>query len=430
MSRVEFLMPDVGEGLTEADIVEWKISVGDVVTLNQALVLIETEKAAVELPSPYAGTITELRGAPGDTVAVGSPIVVFEIDGADGPVAREAVLVGYGVTPDEAVSTRHHRRRALAPPATTEQSPPSASPLSTPPVRLYAREHGVNLNLVTGTGRSGVITRADVNAALNELTPRAVVSSSAPPVRHFNGVELASWQEGPLEERIPVKGVVKVMAESMTKSAFTAPHACVWLAVDVTKMTELVRGLKARSLSPSVRITPMTMLAMAMLDGARHFPGINSEFDAAQNEIVVRRSVNLGIASDTPRGLIVPNVKGADQLSLSELATALTSLVETARAGTTTLAAMANTTLTITNVGPLGVDAAMPILPPGTGAIMAMGHVRRAPWVEGDSVVVRDVVELAMSFDHRMIDGALASQYLAHVGAYLHDPAPNIILGS
>lgn len=430
MARQEFLLPDVGEGLTEADILQWKVTVGDIVTLNQPLVEIETEKAVVELPSPFEGTIVALHGEPGQTIAVGTAIVEVEVASApanqpDAP--RQAVLVGYGVANETEVATRTRRRRGAASATSSTAPVPTSAPLSTPPVRLYAKSHGIDLATVSGTGPGGVITRHDVEALVNT---RASIPTPTrePHGRPFNGVQLASWGEGSSEERIAVRGVVKSMAESMTKSATQIPQACVWLTVDVTAMTSLLRGIRERQGTDGVRITPTTILAMAMIDGARHYPGINSYFDVAANEIVVRRTVNLGIAADTPRGLIVPNIKGADRLSLLALAQAMHELVGTARAGATTPAAMSGTTLTITNVGPFSVDAAMPLLPPDTGAIVAMGRVSPRPWVHEGEVAVRDVVELAMTFDHRMIDGALASLYLAHVGRYISDPTPSLLL--
>jgi 2-oxoisovalerate dehydrogenase E2 component (dihydrolipoyl transacylase) len=213
----------------------------------------------------------------------------------------------------------------------------------------------------------------------------------------------------------------------MVQSAFTQPRAAVWVRVDATRTMDLVASLKQQPNLANVRLSPLTIIALAVCDAARHFPGINSSFDAAANEVIVRRSVNLGIAADTPRGLIVPNIKGADQLDLVAMASALTVLVDKARQGTTTPNEMIGTTLSITNVGPFGVDAAIPILPPGTGAILAVGQIAKRPWVEDDEVVVRQVVELAMAFDHRQVDGAMASAVLSHIGRFLHDPAPAII---
>ena len=446
MSEVLFPLPDVGEGLTEAEIVTWKVAVGDTVALNQPLCDIETAKATVELPSPYAGVIVALNGQPGDIIPVGDTLVTFDVAGAapsasapaekkgDAP-AREAVLVGYGVATDETVATRQHRRRGAVTPSTTAAPAPASSanglaPRSTPPVRLYAKQHGIAIDSVRGTGPDGLITRQDVEAAISGVTaPRVSAPSGPSTTTRLSGYELAPWASGPAEERIPVRGVLRSMVDSMTKSAFTAPHAAVWLKVDATKTMELISSLKGRGAFATVRLSPLTVIAMAVCDGARHFPGINSSFDDAANEVVIRRSVNLGIAADTPRGLIVPNIKGADLLDLLSMARALNELVDVARSGTTTLAAMSNTTLTITNVGPMGVDAAMPILPPGTGGIVAVGQVAKTPWVVNDEIVVRHVVELCLSFDHRMIDGATASNFLAHVGRFLNDPAAALLAG-
>lgn len=445
MSEVLFPLPDVGEGLTEAEIVTWKVAIGDTVALNQPLCDIETAKATVELPSPYAGVIVALNGNPGDIIPVGDTLVTFEVAGAapsassadakpEAP-AREAVLVGYGVANDDTVATRQHRRRgksSTAAPVVTPTTAPTSitAPRSTPPVRLYAKQHGISIDSLRGTGPDGLITRHDVDLAINGQGGSRVSAPSAPSTTtRLSGHELAPWSSGPKEERIAVRGVLRSMVDSMTKSAFTAPHAAVWLKVDATKTMELIASLKGRGSFTSVRLSPLTVIAMAVCDGARHFPGINSSFDDGANEVVVRRSVNLGIAADTPRGLIVPNIKGADGLDLLSMARALNELVDVARAGTTTVAAMSNTTLTITNVGPMGVDAAMPILPPGTGAILAVGQVARSPWVVNDEIVVRQVVEMCLSFDHRMIDGATASNYLAHVGRFLGDPAAALLAG-
>jgi pyruvate dehydrogenase E2 component (dihydrolipoamide acetyltransferase) len=468
VSEEIFLLPDVGEGLVEAEIVEWKVQVGDVVALNQPLVDIETAKATVELPSPYAGTILTLHGNPGDVMEVHQPLITFDVGGAGGSKAkaktstkpaptatideavaevtsdegRQAVLVGYGVANEDGVATRKHRRQGATPPAAA--APPAVAavtsstglaPRSTPPVRLYAKQHGVDVAALRGTGPDGLITRDDVERALNgSATPTPSARVSVPitgptTTSRFVGREIESWSSGPKEERIPVKGVLRSMSEAMVQSAFSAPHAAVWVRVDATRTVELLESLKKHPGLAGVRLSPLTITALAVCDAARNFPGINSSFDSEAHEVIVRRSVNLGIAAATDRGLIVPNIKGADQLDLVGMANALNVLVEKARAGTTTPNEMIGTTLTITNVGPFAVDAAMPILPPGTGAILAIGQIAKAPWVVNDEVVVRHVVELAMSFDHRQIDGAMASAVLAHIGRFLSDPAPAMIVG-
>jgi 2-oxoisovalerate dehydrogenase E2 component (dihydrolipoyl transacylase) len=471
LSEEVFLLPDVGEGLVEAEIVTWKVAVGDVVTLNQPLVDIETAKATVELPSPYAGTVVALHGNVGDVMEVHKPLITFDVGGDATPVAkvaatpasqaeaeselieqspaafgegREAVLIGYGVANEEGVVTRKHRRAGrigVAPsvaassptPATASAATPALAPRCTPPVRLYAKQHGVDLTTLAGTGRDGLITRDDVERALSGAPAAAPARGPAPSgpttPSHFVGRDIESWSTGAKEERIPVKGVLRSMSEAMVQSAFSAPHAAVWVRLDATKTMELLTSLKKQASLQDVRLSPLTIVAMALCDAARHYPGVNSSFDSAAGEVVVRRSVNLGIAADTPRGLIVPNIKGADQLDLVSMAQALNVLVDKARNGTTTPNEMIGTTLTITNVGPFGVDAAMPILPPGTGAILAIGQIAKAPWVVNDEVVVRQVCEIAMSFDHRQIDGALASRVLGHVAKFLEDPAAALIAG-
>jgi 2-oxoisovalerate dehydrogenase E2 component (dihydrolipoyl transacylase) len=289
----------------------------------------------------------------------------------------------------------------------------------------------VDLAVLNGTGRDGLITRDDVERAVSgpSVTATRVRAPITGPTTasRFVGREIESWATGPKEERIAVKGVLRSMSEAMVQSAFSAPHAVVWVRVDATKTVELLESLKKHPNLAGLRLSPLTITALAVCDAARNFPGLNSSFDSDAHEVVVRRSVNLGIAAATDRGLIVPNIKGADQLDLVAMAEALNVLVEKARNGTTTPNEMIGTTLTITNVGPFGVDAAMPILPPGTGAILAIGQIAKAPWVVNDAVVVRHVVELAMSFDHRQIDGAMASAVLAHIGRFLSDPAPTLI---
>jgi hypothetical protein len=289
--------------------------------------------------------------------------------------------------------------------------------LTTPPVRLFATSHGIDLTTVAPTGKHGQITRADVEGALARATsapPTVAPVPSAGPTR-FAGVELADWESGPLEERIALRGATRAMAEAMVRSKFTAPHAAAWLRVDATKTVELVAALRERSPSPRCDSRPSPSSRWRSVTRPATDPGINAALDESSSDVVVRRSVALGIAAATPRGLLVPNITGADRLSLREMASALAQLVATARAGTTTPQAMLNTTMTITNVGPFGIDGAMAILP-GTLVILAVGQISAQPWVVENKVVVRRVVELSLSFDHRIIDGALASAALAHVG--------------
>jgi pyruvate dehydrogenase E2 component (dihydrolipoamide acetyltransferase) len=484
----QFKLPDVGEGLTEGEILQWLVAVGDTVTVNQPLCEVETAKAAVELPSPYAGTVTELLFEAGTMVDVGTPIITIDVGGESGgdiggeggsapvpdaepaagliggpaPGGRTSVLVGYGPRSTEA---RRRPRRTDVPVPQADSGPriidhppllataPDAGtkpvrhgglevgrqaeaaalregaalggdaatadgaapgrgrlrPLAKPPVRKYAKDLGVDLAAITGSGVGGVITRADVDAAAGGTA-------------HAESVAVGAGSPGGREQRIPIKGVRKHTAAAMVASAFTAPHVTEFLTVDVTRTMKLRARLAARPELADVKVSPLLFVAKALLLAVRRHPMVNSSWDDDAQEIVVKEYVNLGIAAATPRGLVVPNIKDAGRLSLAELAGALGELTETARAGRTAPADMTGGTITITNVGVFGVDTGTPILNPGESAILAFGAVREMPWVHKGKVVPRQVTQLALSFDHRTIDGELGSRFLADIGGLLHDP--------
>jgi pyruvate dehydrogenase E2 component (dihydrolipoamide acetyltransferase) len=292
--------------------------------------------------------------------------------------------------------------------AATAVVSPHRTVLAKPPVRKLAKTLGVDLGTVVPTGPNGTISREDVQQAVS--TPAA---ASAVPVREA-------------ETRIPIKGVRKHTAAAMVASAFTAPHVTEFITVDVSEMMELRKRIGARREFAGVKVSPLLFVARAVLWAAKRTPIINSTWDEAAGEIVVKHYVNLGIAAATDRGLIVPNIKGAESLSLLELAQAIGTLTETARAGKTTPADMSGGTFTITNVGVFGVDTGTPILNPGEAAILAFGAIRRQPWVvgEGDDerIEPRWVTQLAVSFDHRSVDGQQGSEFLADVAAVLRDP--------
>jgi 2-oxoisovalerate dehydrogenase E2 component (dihydrolipoyl transacylase) len=491
--RREFKLPDVGEGLTEAEIVRWHVKAGDAVKVNQIVVEIETAKSIVELPIPWDGVVGDLLADEGQTVDVGLPIIAVDTseepsgartqaspdsvdrtqtpsDSADRTPAspdsgdraealaddmvptppaegavepgvhgspapkeqRQAVLVGYGVK--TGTTKRRPRKQPPTRPATASPTPASPSPtspgagsagrgtadggairsdlspsqiavLAKPPVRKLARDMGVDLASISGTGPHGSITREDVQAAATEAAPTAA------PSRQVAG-----------EERIPVKGVRKMTAQAMVASAFTAPHVTEFLQLDVTETMEAVRRLRALPDFQETKVSPLLLVAKAVLTAVKRHPMINSAWDEAAQEIVVKHYVNLGIAAATPRGLVVPNIKSAHELPLNELARQLGALTETARAGRTQPAEMAGGTFTITNVGVFGVDTGTPILNPGEAAILAFGQVRDMPWVVEGELAVRKVTTLALSFDHRIVDGQLGSMFLRDVGAMLEDP--------
>ncbi|MBD7951428.1 dihydrolipoamide acetyltransferase family protein [Oerskovia rustica] len=474
----QFKLPDAGEGLTEAEIVQWHVAVGDEVTVNQTIVEIETAKSLVELPSPYTGVVTELLVAEGDTVEVGVPIIVVDTDptgepsapapaapAAEAPAAEGggAVLVGYGVA--EQASARRPRRAAAASAGPTAErpapvaAPPARAPpapavaparpapsgplralvsaatagrtvLAKPPVRKLARDLGVELASVPATGPGGIITREDVLAYNARSEPRTLATYAGDDSPWLNdaGTGSSVTPDG-RQTRVPVKSVRKRTAEAMVQSAFTAPHVTEFHTVDVTKTMKLVAKLREDREFKDVRVTPLLITARALLLAVRRHPDINASWDEAAQEIVYKHYVNLGIAAATPRGLVVPNIKDAHRLDLKGLAQGLADLTATARAGRTSPADMSDGTITITNVGVFGIDTGTPILNPGEAAILAFGAIREQPWVHKGKIKKRWVTQLALSFDHRLVDGALGAYVLADVAKILEDPAQALVWG-
>jgi len=525
----QFKLPDVGEGLTEGEILQWLVAVGDTVTINQPIVEVETAKAAVELPCPYAGVVTELHYGEGTTVDVGAPIISIDTDpaGADtapvteverqaaasdgpppsaetlaevtvagdeeaiepgliggpAPGGRTSVLVGYGprtveakrrprvgarpgdspaaaaaartaagaalraatadptrtnavqvsaaelqhgsptdvedaVAPDEAASAAS---APVAAPSPVEDAAGATgngvSALAKPPVRKYAKSLGVDLAVVPGSGPQGSITRADVDTAAAGSAPAgATPAADAAPAAAVADVA------GGGEQRIPIKGVRKHTAAAMVHSAFTAPHVTEWITLDVTPMVRLRDRVADSREFRGVKVSPLLFVAKALLLAVGRHPMVNSTWDDAAQEIVVKDYVNLGIAAATPRGLIVPNVKDAGRLTLFELATSLNELTDVARSGKTAPADMSGGTITITNVGVFGVDTGTPILNPGESAILAFGAIRAQPWVHKGKIRKRQITTLGLSFDHRIVDGELGSRFLADLAGVLADP--------
>jgi 2-oxoisovalerate dehydrogenase E2 component (dihydrolipoyl transacylase) len=448
----EFKLPDVGEGLTEADIVAWHVQPGDRVEVNQVIVEIETAKAVVELPSPWDGTVARLLAEQGQTVDVGVPIIAIDVTGSpdfserpalpapateSAPAAgetpgppqpdkprpdppqpdkpqpdkpqpdkpqRQAVLVGYGVKASS--TTRRARKTGPAIAAVA----PAVRALAKPPVRRLAKDLGISLAELAGTGPGGSVTRDDVQRAAGDTTARsvsAVVENGAGTGR---------------QERIPVRGLRRHMAAAMVSSAFTAPHVTEFLQVDVTETMAALRRVRDLPEYAGVRVSPLLFAARALLAAVARHPLVNSSWDGDAEEIVVKHYVNLGIAVAAERGLIVPNIKNADALTLPGLARSLQTLTETGRAGKATPADLAGGTITITNVGVFGVDAGTPILTPGETAILAFGQVKDTPWVVDGQLAVRQACTLSLSFDHRIVDGALGSAVLRDVGSMLEDP--------
>ncbi|MET1016056.1 MAG: dihydrolipoamide acetyltransferase family protein [Leifsonia flava] len=432
--QFQFLMPDAGEGLTEAEVVSWKVAPGDTVELNQVIVEIETAKSLVELPSPYEGTVSAILVDEGTTVDVGTPIITIAA-GADAgaPAAAAvapsaisseteeavadtrssideekpgAVLVGYGNA--GAVTSRRRRTDAAAPAARPASVPVSAGPvIAKPPIRKLAKDLGVDLKLVGGTGIGGEVTRDDV---VREAGQASV----------FRNIETPEWGDA-REERIPVKGVRKQIANAMVESAFKAPHVSLFVDVDATRTMEFIKRLKNSTDFAGVKVSPLLIMAKAMIWAVRRNPTVNATW--TDDEIIVRHYVNFGVAAATPRGLIVPNVKEAQSMSLLQLAQALEQLTLTARDGKTPPADQQGGTITVTNIGVFGMDTGTPILNPGEVGIVALGTIKQKPWVVDGEVRPRFVTTLGASFDHRVVDGDVASRFLADVASIIEEPA-------
>ena len=428
MSIAKFPLPDVGEGLTEAEIVAWHVSPGDKVSVNQTICEIETAKSVVELPCPFAGEVSELLVAEGDTVEVGTPIIAVSVQGnapllsePDAPASdpesdtgaeyKLPTLVGYG----EAGEAKSRRKRAVnttpiataIPVSMVKAAAASDAVMAKPPIRKLAKELGVELSSVTGTGMHGEITREDVVGSASQASVFKNLTTPQQPSER--------------EERIPVKGVRKAIATAMVKSAFTAPHVSIFVDVDATRTMEYVKRLKSSVDFAGIKVTPLLIMAKAMIWAVRRNPMVNSTW--TDKEIIVHNFVNLGIAAATPRGLIVPNIKDADSMNMLELAQAIEQLAATARDGKTTPEDMAEGTITITNIGVFGVDTGTPILNPGEVSIVALGSIRKKPWVVDDEIVVRQITTIGATFDHRVVDGDVASRFVQDVASVIEEPA-------
>lgn len=416
----DFLLPDLGEGLTDAEIVQWLVKAGDTVDLNQPIVEVETEKAIVEIPSPFAGTVESVFGDVGQRVNVGSTLITIRTAASAPTTGRKEVLVGYG--PEEGAGKRRKQRkigrRETAEPEAAAEEPQQQRSLATPPVRKLARDMGVDIDAVHGSGPDGRVTRDDV-LATSKATPAPVpVAAAAAPV-----ARRARAAEGPDEERIPVRSIRRSIAERMVRSKFTIPHVAEWLQVDATELMRLRADLQGAPEAEEIKISPLPIIVKALIAAIRKFPIINSSWNEDAQEIIVKHRYHVGIATDTDRGLIVPVVRDADQLNVFELAKEISRLAQSARAGSIGVPELTGSTITVTNVGSFGMESGTPIINFPEAAILAPGTIQKRPWVVGDEIVARDIMTLALSFDHRVIDGATAGRFLRYLADLIEKPA-------
>lgn len=407
-----FNLPDLGEGLEDAEIVEWKVAEGDDVELNQPLVDVNTAKALVEIPSPFAGKVAKLHGGDGDVIRVGEPLVTFEV--AEGDAApeedrpkREAVLVGYGVKQEDEGRGKRPRLRPpgerRAPGATATE--PAGKVAAAPPVRRLARELGIDLTAIAGTGAGGRVTREDVLQAAGGGEAAVTAAGEAPP--------------GTDEERIALRGVRRLIFQKMARSWSEIPHVTTFHTADATHVEALRRGLTEDS---NTKVTALSVVVRALTEVCGDHPKLNASYDEDTAEIVLKRTCNVGIATDTDQGLVVPVVRDAGSKGIVTIATEIAELVEAARARRATPEQLTGGTITVTNVGTFGSDFGTPIINHPEVAILALGLIKPRPVVVEGEIVARPTVTLSLSFDHRIIDGAEADRALTALRDVLEDP--------
>ncbi|RAO41515.1 Dihydrolipoyllysine-residue acetyltransferase [Micromonospora saelicesensis] len=432
-----FLLPDLGEGLSEAEIVEWRVAVGDVVTVDQSVVEVETAKAVVDVPCPYAGRVVTLHGAAGEVRPVGQPLItIAPLDGGDEPAGHATyreeeragsgnVLIGYGTGHGTATRRRRRPRLAVAPEpaevgptgvaagaASGDPAPPTAALVISPIVRRLAREHGVDLDTVRGTGPGGVIRRADVEAALT--APAARLAAVPDP-------QVGSNPVGEGDVIVPLTGVRKVIADKLSRSRREIPEVTIWVDVDATGLLETRAAINAAT--PDAPVSILALLARICLSGLRRFPQLNSRVDTEAQRIVQSAGVHLGIAAQTDRGLLVPVLRDAQRLTTAELAAELAATTAAARAGSLPPARLTGGTFTLNNYGVFGVDGSTPIINHPEAALLGVGRIVDKPWVVDGQLAVRKVTQLSLTFDHRVCDGGVAGGFLRHVADCVERPA-------
>ncbi len=437
-----FRLPDVGEGIAEAEIVEYLVQVGDQVKADQPVVRIETDKAVVELPSPVAGMIAELKHQPGDTVAVGDPILVIETEAA-GEKIEDAKASGEQTKEEE----RHEPLTPVPPSASDQETEPKekkpptkpappieetaeAGPkkketpgqiLATPHTRKLARELGVDISKVKGTGSHGRITDEDIQSASKAPKPSAAKAPTAAAIQAPATAGFDFEKYGPTR-REPLKGIRKATAEVMVRSVSTIPHVTHFDEADVTELLEVLKRKKPLAEKRGAKLTILSFVAKAAASALRMYPALNCSLDEETGELVYKDYYHLGFATDTDAGLMVPVIKDIDKKSVLQIAADLVDLSKRARERTIDIEEMRGGTFTITNVGALGGKWATPIIVHPQAAILCTLRAKPQPIVNDGAVVIRTVMPLTLSFDHRVLDGADAAKFMNFIVGLLEDP--------
>ncbi|WP_432774169.1 dihydrolipoamide acetyltransferase family protein [Brevibacillus gelatini] len=463
MSRFTFRLPELGEGIHEGEIVKWHVQPGDSVEEDQVIMEVQNDKAVVEVPSPVTGKVVELKVTEGTVSVVGDPLIEFEVEGdipnlpdhghgdaAAAAPAPAADKMEPGCDIGSQVSA--NANQALETPMAQATATAVAAPidrkhvLATPSVRKYAREKGVQLTLVPGTGKLGRITREDVDrflaggavasapaaqaaetaapaAEAPAAAPTGVAQAAAAPTVHY------SAQAGELEERVPLKGIRKAIAKAMVKSAYTAPHVTIFDEVDVTELVAMRKNAKPLAEERGVKLTYLPMIVKAVVAGLKKFPELNASIDDEKQEIIYKKYYNIGIATSTEDGLLVPVIKAADSKSIFQIAGEISELAKKSRERKATADELKGSTFSITNIGSAGGMFFTPIINYPEVAILGVGRISEKPVVKNGEIVVGQMLHLSLSFDHRLVDGEPAQRFVNYVKQLLENPTLLVMEG-
>ncbi|MEE4310860.1 MAG: dihydrolipoamide acetyltransferase family protein [candidate division KSB1 bacterium] len=412
--RYVFRLPDVGEGIHEAEIVAYQVNVGDEVRADQEIVKVETDKAVVALPAPADGRILEIPAKPGDVLEVGDPVIVIETE--------KEMKTEEGAVPGKAVAETEAPPVVIRKEGVGEKAEPPGRVLATPHTRHLARELGVDIKTIKGSGSRGRVTDEDVRNAVKTAPPSQPKIPRAAAVEHEPSTLGFDFEKYGPTKREPLKGIRKRIAEVMVRSYSTIPHVSHADEVDVTELIDVVQKQKLLAEKRGIKLTLTAFISKAVVSALREFPEVNSSLDEESGDLVYKQYYHLGIATDTENGLMVPVVKDADKKTIMQIAEEIQNLAERAKSREIDLEELRGGTFSITNIGSIGGIHATPIIQHPQVAILGVMRAKKRPVVREDQIVIRSIMPLVISFDHRILDGAVTGRFMNHIIKLLEDP--------